>query len=130
MFLGNSPDASIKLDLYYTDPFVYPIINYQDIRLSRLEEVAAMKLDVIGRGGRKKDFWDIHALFDHYDLSQMLDFYSLRYPYNHSKDELILGLINFESADTDPDPICLEGKYWELIKLDFEDKILNYRSQF
>jgi len=38
--------------------------------------------------------------------------------------------MDHKSAYTDPDPICLEGKYWELIKLDFEDKIVNYRSQF
>lgn len=53
-FIGNSPDDSIKLDLYYTDPFVYPIISTENIRLSSLEEITAMKLDVIGRGGRKK----------------------------------------------------------------------------
>ena len=28
-------------------------------------------------------------------------------------------LVDFQVADNDADPICLKGKYWELIKLDF-----------
>lgn len=126
-FIGSSPSDSIKLDLYYTDMFVYPIIYSNKIRLSSLEEIAAMKLDVIGRGGRKKDFWDIHALFDHFDLAKMIEFYAKRYPYNFSIEELIQQLTNFENAETDPDPNCLKGKYWELVKLDIEDIIKGYR---
>ena len=127
-FIGNSPDEIVKLDLFYTDPFIYPIKQFNKIRISSLEEIIAMKLDVIGRGGRKKDFWDIHALFEQFDLSKMLDIYSKRYPYNFTHNELIPQLINFENANNDPDPFCLLGKYWELIKYDFEDKIKDYRQ--
>jgi predicted nucleotidyltransferase component of viral defense system len=125
-FVGNSPKESIKLDLFYTDSFVYPLINFDGIRLSSLEEIVAMKLDVIGRGGRKKDFWDIHALFDYFELFDMFEFYSKRYPYNFSEAELISQLTNFKNADSDPSPNCLKGKYWELIKLDFEEKLSDY----
>ena len=57
----------------------------------------------------------------------MLELYSKRYPYNFSNEELVQQLTNFENAETDPDPNCLKGKYWELIKLDFEDRIKDYR---
>jgi len=126
-FIGNTSEEIIKLDLFYTDPFVFPIIQHEEIRLSSLQEIAAMKLDVIGRGGRKKDFWDIHELLNHFELSEILDFYPKRYPYNFSRDKLIQQLTNFKTAENDPDPICLLGKYWELIKLDFEDKLEGYR---
>jgi len=126
-FIGDTPDQVVKLDLFSTDKFVYPIINIGNIRLSSIEEVIAMKLDVIGRGGRKKDFWDIHALFEDFDLKAMLKIYSKRYPYNFSHEELISKLVNFENADVDPDPNCLEGKYWELIKYDFEEMVRDYR---
>jgi len=122
-FIGPNQNDLIKLDLFYTDDFVFPIKQHENIRLSSLEEIAAMKLDVIGRGGRKKDFWDIHALIDHFTLDEMLDFYLKRYEYNFSKEELISQLTNFEAADNDPDPNCLQGKYWELIKLDIEECI-------
>jgi len=125
-FIGESHLNTVKLDLFYTDPFFYPIILYEGIRLASLEEIVAMKLDVIGRGGRKKDFWDIHELFDSFELSTMLDIYSKCYPYHFSKDELIKQLTNFENADNDFEPNCLKGKYWELIKLDFEEKIKDF----
>lgn len=126
-FIGNSADELIKLDLFYTDPFKYPIIPFKHIRLSSLEEIVAMKLDVIGRGGRKKDFWDIHALFDHFDLKTMLDIYSKRYPYNFTQEEIIKQMTVYDNADNNPEPNCLLGKYWELIKYDFEEKVKDYR---
>jgi hypothetical protein len=32
----------------------------------------AMKIDIVARGGRKKDFWDLHELLNQYTVSQML----------------------------------------------------------
>jgi hypothetical protein len=123
-FIGHNQNDLVKLDLFYTDDFVFPIKLNEKIRLSSLEEIAAMKLDVIGRGGRKKDFWDIHALMDFFTLDEMLNFYLKRYPYNFSKEELISQLTNFETAENDPEPNCLQSKYWELIKLDIEESIV------
>lgn len=125
-FIGDSSGESIKLDLFYTDTFIHPVISKENIRLSSLEEIAAMKLDVIGRGGRKKDFWDIHALFEHFDLKAMLDMYSVRYPYGFTNEELLQQLVNFEQAIFDPNPKCLMGKYWELIELDIEEKVKDF----
>jgi len=55
-FVGESPQNSIKLDLFYTDEFFDGAVVIDDIRLASVEEIIAMKLDVIQRGGRKKDF--------------------------------------------------------------------------
>ena len=126
-FIGRSPEESIKLDLFYTDLFKYPIVEFEKLRLASLKEIAAMKLDIIGRGGRKKDFWDLHALLTQFDLPEMLQCYETRYPYNFSQEELILKLTDFSVADKDPDPICLQGKYWELIKLDVEEVVGGHR---
>ena len=123
-FIGNNPEDTIKLDLYYTELFIYPIVKHENIRLSQLEEISTMKLDVIGRGGRKKDFWDIHMLLNKFSIEEMIGFYLKKYPYSHSEMELRGQLLNFESAEEDFDPICLEGKYWELIKLDIEEILI------
>jgi hypothetical protein len=122
-FVGDSDDDLVKIDLFYTDLFVYPFITKEGIRIARKEEIAAMKLEVIGNGGRKKDFWDLHELLDHFSINEMIDFYSKRSPYGHTKEQLISMLVNFDVAEEDFDPICLRKKYWELIKLDFEERI-------
>lgn len=53
-YVGASLEHLVKLDLFYTDPFVFDMLQVDDIRLAPLEEIAAMKLEVIGHGGRKK----------------------------------------------------------------------------
>ncbi|MCA1752882.1 MAG: nucleotidyl transferase AbiEii/AbiGii toxin family protein [Flavobacteriales bacterium] len=122
-FIGNKASDSVKLDLFFTDNFVFPLIGFKDIRLASMEEIAAMKLDVIGRGGRKKDFWDFHALLEKFSLNEMIDFYINRYPYNFSREEVMKALTNFERAEYEFTPICLKGKVWEIIKLDIQELV-------
>ncbi len=122
-FVGNNKNDTIKLDLYYTDPFVFPCIVEQNIRFASIEEIIAMKFDVIARGGRKKDFWDIHELLEVYSLEDMLGFYEKRSPYTYDKKEILKNLTNFLNADNDFEPNCYKGKYWEIIKIDFEELV-------
>ena len=117
--VGNSKEDNVKLDLFYTDPFIRPMEQIESIRMASLDDIVAMKMDVISRGGRKKDFWDLHILRNKYTIEQMLSLYKERYPYGATDEECIAGLTNFSVADSDPDPTCLLGKIWQLIKLDF-----------
>ena len=122
-FIGHSANDCIKLDLYYTDPFIRPYILKDNIRLASLEEIVAMKVDVVSRGARKKDFWDLHELLDLYSIEKMLQLHEERYPYTHNRDEIIANFTNFEKANNDFEPICLKEKIWEIIKLDFVETI-------
>lgn len=54
--IGQDPINSIKLDVYHTEPFLENSILIEELRLASIAEIAAMKMDVIQRGGRKKDF--------------------------------------------------------------------------
>lgn len=121
--IGNDKNNSVKLDVFYTDPFIQELIEEDNIRLASIEEIIAMKIDVIQRGGRKKDFWDLHELLDKYSISQMIALHEERYPFSHREKTILINLINFENADNDFDPVCLKGKYWEFIKADFEEVI-------
>jgi hypothetical protein len=122
-YVGLDSANLVKLDFYYTDQFVFPEIISGQLRMASKEEIAAMKLEVIGRGGRKKDFWDVHELLDSMSIHDMLSYYEKRYPYGHTKGNLIQSLTKFDSADDDFDPDCLRQKHWELIKLDLEELI-------
>jgi hypothetical protein len=117
--VGNSKDDCVELDLFYTDPFIRPMEMFGPIRMAAVEDIVAMKMDVVSRGGRKKDFWDLHMLRNHYSVEQMLSLYEERYPYGATREECVSGLTNFSVADSEPDPICLQEKVWQLIKLEF-----------
>lgn len=118
-YIGNTVDDNIKVDLFYHDGIIDPCDVIDGIRIASLPDVTSMKVDVVSRGGRKKDFWDLHELLNVYTISEMLDFHQQRYEYTHNKEEIISNFTNFFSADKDIDPICLKSKEWELIKLDF-----------
>ena len=122
-FIGEDDEHTVKLDIFYTDPFIQPYIEIDTIRMASIEEIIAMKMDVIQRGGRKKDFWDLHELLPKYSIQQMIALHEKRYPYSHDKDTIIKNLTQFEYADDDLNPICLKGKYWEFIKDDFQELI-------
>jgi len=122
-FVGNSREDCIKLDLCYTDRFIDDIVLLDNIRLASIGEITAMKIDVISRGGRKKDFWDLHEVHGEITVQQMLDLHERRYPYNHDPALILEKLTDFHMADKDFDPICLRGKHWEIIKLDMIEMV-------
>jgi predicted nucleotidyltransferase component of viral defense system len=127
-YVGESIDNAIKLDVYYTDPFIDGAKIIDNIRLATIEEIVAMKLDVVLRTGRKKDFWDIHELNNDYPLEEMFALHEKRYPYTHNRKKLLENFSDFTEADEDFDPICLKGKHWELIKLDIMERIYEVKS--
>ncbi|PHR87933.1 MAG: hypothetical protein COA80_18445 [Leeuwenhoekiella sp.] len=125
-FIGANEGELVKLDLFYTDAFAFPLITEQHIRFASIPEIAAMKFEVLAQVGRKKDFWDIHELLEHYRLNDLIDFYLKRNPYSFSKEELMEKLVDFSVAEDDFTPTCYKGKLWELIKLDFEELVENW----
>ncbi|MBE9461634.1 nucleotidyl transferase AbiEii/AbiGii toxin family protein [Dyadobacter subterraneus] len=124
--IGTNRDNLIKLDIYYTDKFIHPVFEKDTIRMATVDEIVAMKIDVVQRGGRKKDFWDLHELLSNYDIKTMLELHKLRYEFNHDPDLIIHNFIDFTKADNDFDPICLRGKYWEFIKEDIEEAVAKF----
>lgn len=122
-FMGDDEENAIKLDLFYTDEFAFPLKKFGNIRFSSIKEVAAMKLEIIANNGRKKDFWDIHELLKIYSINQLIEFYSIRNPYGFGRENLLHQLVDFSKADQDLEPNCLKGKIWEFIKIDIEEAV-------
>lgn len=122
-FIGFSEKECVKLDIYYTNPFIDDCISIDTIRMATINEIVAMKMDVIARGGRKKDFWDIHEVIEEFSLVEMLAFHKKRYPFSHDSKLIVRQLTNFTLADNDFNPVCLHGKHWGLIKLDLLDYV-------
>lgn len=121
--IGADRKHTVKLDVFYTDAFIQPPVIAEGIRLASVAEIAAMKMDVVQRGGRKKDFWDIHELLHRYSIAEMIGLHLKRYEYAHDKELIFKNLTDFSQADDDFEPICLRGKYWEFIKEDIIEAV-------
>jgi hypothetical protein len=124
-FIGESVEKAIKLDLFYTESFIRPSLLINNIRLAGTEDISAMKLEIISGGGRKKDFWDIAELLERYPLSELIGYYSEKYPF-FEINKVISGLTDFTFAEEMDDPLCLKNKVWELIKLDIREAVVDY----
>lgn len=127
--VGIDKEHAIKLDIFYTDLFIQPALLKDGIRLATIEEIIAMKIDVVQRVGRKKDFWDLHELLIDHDIQTMLDLHQQRYPYTHDKELILNNFTNFELADDEFDPVCLRGKYWVFIKEDIVEAVEKHINQ-
>lgn len=121
--VGHSKDESVKLDLFFTDTFIQPALKIGPYRLATVEEIIAMKIDIVQRKARKKDFWDLDELLEKYSIEQMIALHEQRFPHSHDEKTIRGNFVDFERADEDFTPICLKGKHWELIKLDFVERL-------
>lgn len=121
--IGNLEADKVKLDVFYTDPFIQTAMVIDDIRLATIEEIIAMKIDVIQGLGRKKDFWDLHALLPEFSLNKMIKLHKLRYPYSHEEKLILRNFTNFDKAEGEFDPVCFRGESWDIIKMDLIDVV-------
>jgi predicted nucleotidyltransferase component of viral defense system len=123
--VGTDRKHLVKLDLYYAmDPFFEHARVEDGIRMATVEEIIAMKVDVVQRSGRKKDFWDLHELLGQYSIAKMIDLHRKRYQWTHDEQLIKVKFTDFAAADEDLDPICLRKKEWIFIKEDIEEASL------
>ena len=126
IFLGDDIDFPIKLDLFYTDPFIYPKKEIEGIRLADPREIIAMKMLAVGGPiKRQKDFWDIHEMMSDYTLWEMIQWGLQRNPYSLSLEEIIAGFDAIDDIEESPEGIdtLRFGDFWELKVMDLKEEI-------
>jgi predicted nucleotidyltransferase component of viral defense system len=128
VYIGNECGDSVKLDMFYTEPFIAPIERVDGIRIASLEDIAGMKMLAIVTGCRKKDFWDIHELLEHYSLGQLMQFGIARNPHVLDEESMLDAFDKMNDADDDAPVLCLKGKYWEFVKEDLKDAVKAYKG--
>ncbi len=128
VFVGKSPMDKVKVDLFYTEPNIFPLNIVDGIRLADVRDIAAMKLEAISQDiPRQKDFWDIHELNETFSIRDMIEWASQRNQCAVTEQGLIKG---FENIDNVPESIegidCLKGNYWSLVKDDLKEAMQEY----
>ncbi|UUF12391.1 MULTISPECIES: nucleotidyl transferase AbiEii/AbiGii toxin family protein [Flavobacterium] len=115
--IGTDAENTIKLDIYYSnEKFLDPALEMDGVRMASVEDIIAMKLDVVMFGGRKNDFWDLHELLPDYSIADMMALHARRCEYMHDAEAIQRNFTDFTGADQDFDPICLRNRQWVFIK--------------
>jgi len=107
---------AVKVD-FVTYPYAWlkEVSIIDGIRLARIEDIAAMKLEAIANRGSKKDFMDVAVLLEHFSLKQMLDLYHQKYPQG-LKLLIMRSLVYFEDAESTDLPMMLKPLTWNVAK--------------
>lgn len=126
IFLSEGQEPPIKVDFFYTEPFIFPAIEEDGLRIADQREIAAMKLGVIGNQiYRQKDYWDVHDLLEDYSLSEMIQWALQRDPYSFTKEDIIKGFQQVNQVEESPMGIVSLKplSYWELKVLDLIEEV-------
>ena len=126
--VGDNIRETVKIDFFYTEKFIFPTIEIDQIKLADPREIAAMKIGAITQDiPRLKDFWDIHELSNNYSFRDMVEWGIKRNEWTVSENDIIKGFQKIDHILEPPESIdCLKGKYWELVKDDLKELIDNY----
>lgn len=121
--------GNLNLDLItHKYPLAGNSITIEGIRLLSIEDIAAMKLNVIaGDGTRAKDFIDIYFILKQFTLPQILDFYSTKYS-TRNRFHILKSLSYFDDIDETAWPRMVLEKDLSLTKL--KDIIRKYVQTF
>ena len=128
IFLSEGKEPPIKVDFFYTEPFIFPAIEVDGLRIADQREIAAMKLGVIGSQiCRQKDYWDIHDMLESYSLPDMIQWALKRDPYTITRDDIVKGLQQVDQVQESPMGIVSLKplSYWELKVLDLKEGVKN-----
>ena len=112
--------------MHYPHPLISAIEIIDCIRMYADKDIIAMKLNAILGRGKKKDFWDIHELLEHYSLEEMITFHDLKYPSQNLLITIPQAVTWFEDADESEEPISLKGQNWEMVKKVIQQKVSDY----
>lgn len=107
----------VKVDIIrYPQPRIAEVMIEDGIRMYADPDIVAMKVQAMLGRGKKKDFWDIHELLQHYELKQFIAWHGKKFP----NQMLIIGipqaLLYFVDAEDSDAPVSLKGQTWEEVK--------------
>jgi len=106
----------IKVDFAtHRYPRLEPLQMVDEVRMTGLTDVIAMKLSAISNRGAKKDFYDAAMLIERFGLAKLLTDHRAKFA-NHNPSILLRSLIYFEDAESELDPTSLVGATWPQVK--------------
>lgn len=117
----------IKIDIVrHPHPLIRPLQTIDNIRLFSIEDIIAMKVQAILGRGKKKDFWDIAELLQHFSVADFIKFHKEKYATQNLLITVPQALTYFADAEESEDPISLKNQTWENVKELINAKVREY----
>jgi hypothetical protein len=107
----------IKVDIVrYPFRMIRERLFLDGIRMYAPEDIMAMKAQAIFGRAKKKDFWDIAELLQHYSVADFIQCHREKYPTQHLLISVPQAMVYFDEVKDDADPVSLKGQSWMSVK--------------
>jgi predicted nucleotidyltransferase component of viral defense system len=118
---------NVKIDIIrHPHILIRPQLNINDIRMFSTEDIIAMKVQAILGRGKKKDFWDIAELLQHFSVADFIQFHKEKYSTQNLLITVPQAITYFSDAEESEDPISLKNQTWEKVKAFISKKVSDY----
>lgn len=119
----------VKIDIIlHPHPLIRPQQNIDNMRLFSTEDIIAMKIQAILGRGRKKDFWDVAELLNHFSVADFIQFHKEKYATQNLLITVPQALSYFADAEESEDPISLKNQTWKGVQKFINAKVSKYLS--
>lgn len=117
----------VKVDIVrFPHPMLRPLVTIDGIRMFSPEDIIAMKVKAILGRGKKKDFWDIAELLDHFSVADFISLHKEKYSTQHLLISVPQAIIYFDDAEDSEDPVSHKGQSWQSVKAKIKKKVREY----
>ncbi|MBK8625723.1 MAG: nucleotidyl transferase AbiEii/AbiGii toxin family protein [Saprospiraceae bacterium] len=119
--------GDVKVDIVrFPHPLIRPTLEIDGVRMYAPEEIVAMKVQAILGRGKKKDFWDVAELLQHFTVKDFVDFHKEKYSTQNLYITVPQAITYFDDAEESEDPVSLKGQTWQSVKNTIQEKVRNY----
>jgi predicted nucleotidyltransferase component of viral defense system len=117
----------IKVDIvYFPHPTIEKIEEVNNIRMYSSADISAMKIQAILGRAKKKDFWDLYELLQHYPLQQLMEWHKQKYPNQMLAISIPNAITYFSEAEESETPVSFKNQTWEQIKKGISKTVSDY----
>ncbi len=118
---------NIKVDIvYFPHQPIAEIEEVEEIRMYSSADISAMKIQAILGRAKKKDFWDLYELLQHYPLQQLIDWHKQKYPSQMLAISIPHAITYYAEAEESETPVSFKNQTWEQIKKGISKTVSEY----
>ncbi|MBI1781849.1 MAG: nucleotidyl transferase AbiEii/AbiGii toxin family protein [Sphingobacteriales bacterium] len=118
---------NIKVDVIrHPHPLIRPVNTIDALRFFSSEDIIAMKVQAVLGRAKKKDFWDIAELLQHFSVNDFIQFHKEKYTSQNLLITVPQAITYFADAEDGEDPISLKNQTWDTVKAFINSKVSAY----
>lgn len=119
----------VKVDIVrHPHTMIGEIETFDGIRFFSDRDIMAMKIQALLGRAKKKDFWDIAELLNHYSVADFVKAHKEKYNTQNLLISVPQIMTYFSDAEEDENPRSLKGQTWPKIQKTIQKKVAEYLS--